>query len=366
MIFPWRPREGAVARLICDVVNPDGSPYECCSRSVLKRVVAEIESEGYRPMVGAESEFYLFHVDEKDKPTTAAHDFAGFCDVSPIDLGENARRDMVLTLEEMGIEISSSHHEFAPGQNEISLKSDDALTMSDKLVTFRFVARTIARRHGLYASFMPKPVNKYNGSALHIYQAFFREFDNVFYDPEGETLLSETVLYYIGGLIRHAHSFAAITNPIINSYKRLVPGAISPGYVAWSSESRNAVVRIHSERGDDTMVEMSNPDSACNPYLAIAVMLKAGLEGVKNKTVPPAAVSDNLYCLTPQERMERGIYQMPRNLFEAVQLMKQDRLVTETVGEILAQKYIEAKETEWAGFESHVHQWELDKYLPIY
>ncbi len=366
VIFPWRPREGAVARLICDINNLDGTPYECCSRNVLKRVISEAESIGLRMMVGAETEFFLFHTDEQSNPTISTHDTAGFCDLSPVDLGENARRDMVLTLEEMGFEITSSHHEFAPGQHEISLKYDDALAMCDKLVTFRFVVRTIARRHGLHVSFMPKPINGLSGSALHIYQALFRDLENAFYDPQGKNQLSETALLYIGGLLKHACSFAAITNPIVNSYKRLVSGDLTPCYLAWSQESRNTVIKVPANRGGETRVEMRNPDSACNPYLTIAVMLKAGLEGVKNRILPPPPVTDNLFCLTSEERQARGIFRLPRSLEEAVQLLKQDKLVTETIGEVLTQKYISAKELEWSQFQDYVHPWEIDKYLPVF
>jgi len=366
VIFPWRPREGAVARLICDVTNHDGTPYECCSRSVLKRVTGEAESMGYRMRVGAEVEFFLFHTDDKNNPTTATHDTAGFCDLSPVDLGENARRDMVLTLEEMGFEISSSHHEFAPGQHEISLKCDDALTMCDKLVTFRFVVRTIARRHGLHASFMPKPVNGLSGSALHIYQSLFSGEDNAFYDPGNDNCLSETALHYIGGLLNHAGSFAAITNPIVNSYKRLVPGDLSPCFVTWSPDSRNTVIKVPANRGKETRVEMRNPDPACNPYLAVAVMLKAGLQGIRNKVVPPSPVTDNLFSLPPEEYRGRHVVRLPRNLGEAVQLLKQDKLITETLGKVLAGKYISAKEVEWDQFENHVHPWEIERYLAVF
>lgn len=365
VIFPWRPREGAVARLICDIANVDGTAYECCSRSVLKRVLGEAASMNFQAVMGAETEFFLFHTDEKSKPTVVTHDTAGFCDLSPIDLGENARRDMVLTLGEMGFDISSSHHEFAPGQHEISLKNDDALSMADKLVTFRFVVRTIARRHGLHASFMPKPLNGLNGSALHIYQSLFRQLDNAFYDHEGEGGLSETALCYIAGLLKHVGSFTAITNPIINSYKRLIPGDLTPCFAAWSEESRSTVVKVHA-RGDETRIEMRNPDSASNPYLTIAVMLKAGLAGIKNRDMPPAPADDNLYLLTADELAERHICRVPKNLDQAIQMLKKDSLIMETIGTVFAGKYIEAKEAEWARFEGHVHHWEVDEYLSVF
>ena len=366
VIFPWRPREGAVARLICDITNSDGTPYECCSRSVLKRAVGEAGALGLRMMVGAETEFFLFRTDEQNKPTVSTHDTAGFCDLSPVDLGENARRDMVLTLKEMGFEITSSHHEFAPGQHEISLKPDDALAMCDKLVTFRFVVRTIARRHGLHASFMPKPVNGLSGSALHVYQTLFRNLDNIFYDPAGQNQLSETALHYVAGLLKHARALACVTNPIVNSFKRLVPGDLSPCYIAWSGESRNTVIKVPANKGDETRVEVRNPDSACNPYLAVAIMLKAGLSGIKDKILPPPPVADNLFSLTPEQHRRRGISKLPPNLGEAVQLLRQDKLVTGVIGEVLAKKYISAKEIEWSQYQDYVHPWEINKYLPVF
>ncbi len=366
VIFPWRPREGAVARLICDIGKPDGTAYECCSRQVLKKALAEADSMGLQMMVGAETEFFLFHKDERNNPTTLTHDTAGFCDLSPVDLGENARRDMVLILEEMGYEISSSHHEFAPGQHEICLKDDDALIMADKLVTFRFVVRTIANRHGLHASFMPKPVNGLSGSGLHINQLLRQNTDNAFFAPQGERQLSETALFYVGGLLKHARAYAAITNPLVNSYKRLIAGDCSPCYVAWAHESRNTMIKIPVTRGDKTRVEMRNPDSACNPYLALAVMLRAGLDGIRNRISPPMPLTDNPFRLSPAECLERGIYRLPANLGEAIQLIKQDELMTATLGSALAEKYVLAKEAEWAEFEKHVHQWENEKYLSVY
>lgn len=366
VIFPWRPREGAVARLICDIVNPDGTPYECCCRSVLKKVISEAEVMDLRMMTGAETEFFLFQTDERNKPTVMTHDIAGYCDLSPVDLGENARRDMVLTLEEMGFEIGSSHHEFAPGQHEISLKSDDALSTADKLVTFRFVVRTIAKRHGLHASFMPKPANDLSGSALHIYQTLFRDLENTFYDPGAAGQLSDVARHYVGGLISHARSFAAVTNPIVNSYKRLVPGDLSPCYVAWSTESRNTIIRVPANRAEETRVELRNPDPACNPYLVIAVLLKAGLDGVKSKIHPSPPVNDNLFALSPPEYRTRNILTMPQNLEKAIDLFKQDALVIQTIGQELADKYITAKQLEWQRFQSHVHSWELEEYLPLF
>lgn len=366
VIFPWRPREGAVARLICDVVNHDGTTYEGCPRNVLKKVAAEAGEMGFRLQVGADAEFFLFQTDEKNYPTLRVHDAAGFCDLSPADLGENARRDMVLTLEEMGIEISSSHHESAPGQHEISLKSCDALQMADNLVTFRFVVRTIARRHGLHASFMPRPINGLNGSGLNIYQALYRDLDNAFFDPAREDSLSETALQYIGGLIRHARSFSCITNPIINSYKRLIPAEFSPCFIAWSKENRNTALRVPMHRENDTGVEMRSPDPAANPYLIIAVMLKAGLDGIRNRIMPPRPVDGDLLTFSADKLARHNVLRFPRSLHEAIGLLPKDKVVLEAIGGYLAERYISAKNFEWSRFENHVHNWEVEEYLTQY
>ncbi|BAF58912.1 glutamine synthetase [Pelotomaculum thermopropionicum SI] len=252
VVFPWRPRDGGVARLICDVYNPDGTPFEGDPRCALKKVLAEAAEMGYTMQVGPELEFFLFHVDQDGNPTLHTHDRAGYFDLTPVDLGENARRDMVLILEQMGFEIEASHHEVAPGQHEIDFKYSDALDVADKIMTFKMVVRTTAQRHGLHATFMPKPVFGINGSGMHMNQSLFKDGKNAFYDPSAPDQLSETARYYIGGLIKHARSFTAITNPTVNSYKRLVPGYEAPVYIAWSGRNRSPLIRIPAKRGSST------------------------------------------------------------------------------------------------------------------
>ncbi|HHW43581.1 MAG TPA: glutamine synthetase, partial [Desulfotomaculum sp.] len=286
VIFPWRPREGAVARLICDILAPQGEPYGACSRAVLKRALARAGRMGLEFRVGAQVEFFLFHTDAQGKPTVVTHDRAGFCDLTPVDLGENARRDMVLTLEEMGFNVSSSHHEIAPGQHEIFLKEDDALAVADTMATFKFVVRTIAQRHGLHASFMPRPLAGCNGSGMHLHQFLWRDGQNAFYDPAGEHGLSELAYRYIAGLIAHAGGLTAIANPLVNSYKRLLPTDLAPVLAAWSEENRSTMIRVPAQREGGTRVVLRSPDPTANPYLVLAVSLAAGLDGIGRGLMP--------------------------------------------------------------------------------
>lgn len=363
VVFPWRPREGAVARLMCDVYNPDGTPFEGCPRNALKRVLAEAADMGYSMFVGPEAEFFLFQVDEAGRPTLKTHDNAGYFDLTPVDMGENARRSMVLTLEEMGFEIEASHHEVAPGQHEIDFKYSDALDVADKVMTFKFVVRTIAQRHGLHATFMPKPVFGINGSGMHCHQSLFEGKSNIFYDPRSEDGISDVARYYIGGLMKHARAFAAITNPTVNSYKRLVPGYEAPVYIAWSNRNRSPLIRIPAKRGASTRLELRNPDPSCNPYLAFAVMLKAGLDGIKNKTAPPPPCDRNIYHMTEAERAELGIPSLPASLWEALQELSANEVIKSALGPHIYEKFVEAKKKEWDAFRVQVHPWEVEEYL---
>lgn len=363
VVFPWRPREGAVARLMCDVYNPDGTPFDGCPRNALKKALAEAAELGYTMKVGPEAEFFLFQVDENGQPTTKTHDNAGYFDLTPVDMGENARRSMVLTLEEMGFEIEASHHEVAPGQHEIDFKYDDALDVADKIVTFKFVVRTIAQRHGLHATFMPKPIFGINGSGMHCHQSLFVGSKNAFYDADSSDGLSEIAKYYIGGLMKHARAFAAITNPTVNSYKRLVPGYEAPVYIAWSGRNRSPLIRVPAKRGLSTRLELRNPDPSCNPYLAIAATLKAGLDGIKNKIQPPAPCDRNIYHMTESDRRELGIDSLPASLLEAVQELSTDEVIKAALGGHIFDKFIEAKMKEWDSFRVQVHAWEVDEYL---
>ena len=362
-VFPWRPREGAVARLMCDVYNPDGTPFAGCPRTVLKQALSEAADLGYTMQVGPELEFFLFQVDQEGNPTLKTHDRAGYFDMTPVDMGENARRSMVLLLEEMGYEIEASHHEVAPGQHEIDFKYSDALDVADKIVTFKFVVRTTAQRHGLHATFMPKPIFGINGSGMHTNQSLFKDGANAFYDPDGPMELSQDAYYYIGGLLKHARAMAAITNPTVNSYKRLVPGYEAPVYLAWSGRNRSPLIRIPAKRGMSTRVELRNPDPSCNPYLSLAVCLKAGLDGIKNKIQPPPACDRNIYQLTVAERLELGIASLPGSLEEALVELAKDDVVKATLGEHVYEKYVEAKQLEWDNYRIRVHPWEVEEYL---
>jgi len=363
VVFPWRPGNGSVARLICDIYTPDGKPFEGCPRYVLKKVIAEATEMGYSMNVGPEAEFFLFMIDQEGRSTTITHDKAGYFDMTPLDLGENARRDMVLALEQMGYEIEASHHEVAPGQHEIDFKYSDALDTADKIVTFKFVVRTVAQRHGLHATFMPKPIFGINGSGMHCNQSLFLGDKNVFWDSSAPMELSETAMYYLGGLLKHAKAIAAITNPTVNSYKRLVPGYEAPVYLAWSGRNRSPLIRIPAKRGLSTRIEMRNPDPSCNPYLALAVMLKAGLDGIKNQIQPPPATDRNIYIMTAAERAEVGIDALPSSLENAIQCLVDNDIIKSALGTHVTEKFIEAKKIEWDKFRMQVHQWELDEYL---
>ncbi|ACV64470.1 glutamine synthetase, type I [Desulfofarcimen acetoxidans DSM 771] len=366
VIFPWRPRNGAVARLICDVYGSDGEPFSACPRSVLKRVLLEAERLGYGLRSGAEIEFFMFYMDDQGKPTTVTHDQAGYCDLTPVDLGENARRDMVLTLESMGFEISSSHHEVSAGQHEISLKESDALSMADNLATFKFVVRTIAQRHGLHASFMPKPLAGFNGSGLHLHHSLWKEGENAFHAPSHANCqqLSKTAYYYMGGLLEHARALTAITNPLINSYKRLGLDLAAPVLAGWSEQNRSTMIRVPSQRESGTRIVLRSPDGTCNPYLAMAVTLKAGLVGIISKIKPPAAMEEN--------NLHGGLgkiiknYGLPSNLNEALCALSANEVIKETLGEQIYSRFIETKEEECKRFNTIIHPWEIEEYLRNY
>ncbi|KXS50159.1 MAG: glutamine synthetase [Halanaerobium sp. 4-GBenrich] len=366
-IFPWRPeKDGAVARLICDVYMPDGTPFSGGPRNVLKKALKEAEEMGYEMNVGPEPEFFLFQLDENGEATTKTHDNGGYFDLGPIDKGINARRSIVLALEEMGFEVEASHHEVAPGQHEIDFKYAPALETADNIATFKFVTKSIAHEHGLHATFMPKPIFGENGSGMHVHQSLFKDGKNVFYDENDRLGLSKTAYHYIGGLLKHARAITAITNPSINSYKRLVPGYEAPVYVAWSSANRSALIRIPAARGAGTRLELRNPDPSANPYLAIAVMLKAGLDGIKNEIEPPAEVLENIYEMSAAKKEESKIESLPANIDKAVSLLLKDEVITSVLGEHVLEHFVAAKKVEWDEYRTQVSQWELDKYLSTF
>jgi len=363
VVFPWKPRDGAVARLICDIYNTDGTPFIGDPRYVLRQAIDDAETLGYSMNVGPEAEFFLFHVDAEGRPTTITHDRAGYFDMTPVDLGENARRDMVVTLEQMGFEIEASHHEVAPGQHEIDFKYSDALDIADKIQTFKFVVRTIAQRHGLHATFMPKPIFGIAGSGMHLNMSLMQNGDNAFYDPSTVNQLSTACHHYIAGLLKHARAITAIANPTINSYKRLVSGYEAPVYIAWSYRNRSPLVRVPAKRGLSTRVELRSPDPSCNPYLALAVCLKAGLDGIRNKIEPPNPCDRNIYELTPGEREQLDIGTLPESMQEAMQELARNKVLIEALGPHVMQRYMEAKQIEWNRYRLHVHPWELEEYL---
>ncbi|MDI6906048.1 MAG: glutamine synthetase family protein [Thermoanaerobacterales bacterium] len=361
-VFPWRPRNGGVARLICDVYLPDGKPFPGDPRQVLRRMTAQAAELGYRFMVGAEAEFFLFHLDAAGRPTLTTHDGAGYFDLTPADLGENARREIIITLEQMGFEVEASHHEVAPGQHEIRIRYDEALAMADKIVTFRLVVRAVAQRHGLHATFMPKPLSGAAGSGMHISQSLFRGGQNVFHDPYAPDELSRQALHYLGGLLRHARGFTAVTNPLTNSYKRLVPEFEAPTCVTWAFENRSPLVRVPAPRGELTRLELRSPDPCCNPYLALAVVLAAGLDGLNGETMPPPC-EENLCAFNDAALRERGIERLPEDLREALDLMRQDPLVRDVLGEHIYSRFLAAREAEWNRYRIQVHPWEQREYL---
>ncbi|NPV44875.1 MAG: type I glutamate--ammonia ligase [Firmicutes bacterium] len=365
-ILPWRPKDGAVARLICDIYTANKEPFSGCPRYILKKVIKEAAEMGFTMYAGPEPEFFLFETDEKGRPTTITNDKGSYFDLSPVDLGEDARRDIVLALQEMGFEIETSHHEVAPGQHEIDFKYADALTTADNIATFKFVTKAIAKKHGLYATFMPKPIFGENGSGMHTHQSLFKDGVNAFYDEKGELGLSDTAKYYIGGLLKHAKAFTAVTNPTVNSYKRLVPGYEAPVYISWSGRNRSALIRVPAAKGQGTRIELRSPDPSANPYFALAVMLKSGLDGIKNKIDPGPQTFNNIYEMTEKERIEAGIESLPGSLKEALEYMAKDDLIKETLGEHAYQHFVRAKLIEWDIYRIQVHQWELDQYLEIF
>lgn len=364
-VNPWE-EEKDVARITCDVYNPDGSPFEGCPRNNLKKVLKEIEEMGYSTNLGPEVEFFLFFRDQEGEATTKTHDRGGYFDLLPVDLGEEARRDMVIALEKLGFEIEASHHEVAPGQHEIDFRYCNALTSADRIMTLKLTGKTIALKHNLHVTFMPKPIFGINGSGMHTHISLFKNGENIFYNSNGKYQLSKEALYFIGGLLRHAKGFTAITNPLVNSYKRLTPGYEAPVYIAWSERNRSPLIRVPAARGDGTRAELRSPDPSCNPYLAFAVMLKAGIDGIKNQIDPGEPVSQNIYTMSKEEKISLGIESLPSTLNEALLELDKDEVVKSALTDHILKNYIEAKREEWESYRIQVHQWELDRYLTIY
>ena len=367
LIFPWNQEMGKSARLICDVYTAEGEPFMGDPRNVLKKVCAEAADMGYTFNVGPECEFFLFKLGPDGRPTTDSNDRGSYFDLGPTDPGETVRQEMVLTLEDMDFEIEASHHEVAPAQHEIDFKYDDAISAADNIMTFKLAVKTIAQKNNLYATFMPKPIKGIAGSGMHINMSLADEKgNNIFADDSDPSGLSKEAYHFIAGLMKHACGLAAITNPLVNSYKRLVPGYEAPIYVAWSATNRSPLIRIPSARGNSTRIELRNPDPSATPHLALAVCLAAGLDGIKNKLEVTESVDCNLFEMDEKERIAAGVGTLPTRLIDSIELLKKDEVICEALGEHIVTKYTEAKLKEWEEYSTSVSKWELDEYLEKY
>ena len=363
-IFPWGDENGAVAGLICDVYTTEGKPFAGDPRSNLKKALKHMNNFGFSSFnLGPEPEFFLFKMDEHGNPTLEVNDKGGYFDLAPTDLADNTRREIVNVLTQMGFEVEASHHECAVGQHEIDFKYDEALQTADNIMTFKLAVKTIAKRHGLFASFMPKPKYGINGSGMHINMSLSKDGHNIFRDPDGKMGLSKEAYYFIGGIMKHMKGVTPIMNPLVNSYKRLVPGYEAPCYIAWSATNRSPLIRIPASRGEETRVELRSPDPAANPYLALAVCLAAGIDGIRNKIEPPEEVPENVYELKEEEKASRGIESLPADLHAAICELQKDAFIKEVLGEHISSKLIEAKEAEWMQYRTQVTGWEIEEYL---
>lgn len=367
LIFPWNQEMGKAARMICDVYTAEGEPFMGDPRNVLKKVCNEAADMGYTFNVGPECEFFLFKLGPDGRPTTDSNDRGSYFDLGPTDPGESVRQEMVLTLEDMDFEIEASHHEVAPAQHEIDFKYDDAVSAADNIMTFKLAIKTIAQKNNLYATFMPKPIKGIAGSGMHINMSLAdKNGKNIFADADDPMGLSKEAYHFIAGLMKHANGMAAITNPLVNSYKRLVPGYEAPIYVAWSATNRSPLIRIPSARGNSTRVELRNPDPSATPHLALAVCLAAGLDGIRNKLEVTESVDCNLFEMDEDERIAAGVGTLPNRLIDAVEHLKKDKVICDVLGEHIVTKYTEAKIKEWKEYSTSVSKWELDEYLEKY
>ena len=365
-VFPWGDPDHRICRLICNVSRPDDTEFDGDPRTVLRRVIARASSMGYTMNAGMEAEFFLFRPGASGEATTTTHDVGGYFDLAPADLGEEARRAMVAVLEQMGFEVEAAHHEVAHGQHEIDFRYADALTTADNIATFRFVVKHVAQQFGLLASFMPKPIFGQNGSGMHTHQSLFRAKENAFWEEKAEWQLSKVALHYIGGLLKHARGMCAITNPLVNSYKRLVPGYEAPVNVAWSMRNRSPLIRVPDRRGVGTRVELRMPDPAANPYLALAVMLAAGLDGLETSADWREPVNENIWEMSFRERRRLRIDDLPHDLNEALDELEKDEVIKAALGEHVTRHFVEAKRQEWRDYITQVSAWELDSYLAKY
>lgn len=365
-ILPWEDGRGRIARVICDVTLPDGSPFAGCPRTALRQVVDGAQARGLTPVLGPEIEFFLFHRNEDGSPSTATQDTGGYFDLTPMHRGEECRGRIVNAMEEMDYPVEAAHHEVAPGQHEIDFRPAGAVQVADTIATFRLVARKIALEYDLHATFMPKPLDGRNGSGMHVHQSLLRGGANVFHNPDHPLELSETALQYIAGLLRHAKGMCAVTNPLVNSYKRLVPGFEAPTNIVWSENNVSPLARVPARRGDSTRVELRMPDPSCNPYLALAAMIAAGLDGIENGSDPGEPVNKDVFKLSHRERRRLRIDELPIDLREAVKELKKDDTITGALGEGILTRLVEAQLAAWQEYTATVHTWELDQYLGRY
>ncbi|WP_423924756.1 type I glutamate--ammonia ligase [Candidatus Palauibacter sp.] len=362
-VFPWGNQEARVAQVYCEVRRPYNKPFGGCPRAALKRVVARAESMGFKMYAGVEAEFFLFNKNEDGSCNMVTHDTGGYFDLTPSDLAERARREMVTAMEAMGIDIEAAHHEVAEGQHEIDYKYGEALRTADDLITFKFIVRNVALAHGLHATFMPKPIFGANGSGMHTHQSLFADGKNIFHDADADYELSDVMLHYIGGLKKHARAIAAVSNPIVNSYKRLVPGYEAPISIAWSQRNRSPMIRIPDQRGMGTRAEFRMPDPACNGYLALAVQLAAGLDGIENKIDPGPPLDTNVWRLSDEERERIGLEVLPANLGEAVAELEANEVMKDALGDHIFEQFVSRKKAEWSEYVAQVSEWEIDQYI---
>ncbi|PWR73988.1 type I glutamate--ammonia ligase [Methanospirillum lacunae] len=362
-ILPWRPSEKKVARFICDVYTYGDKPFEGDPRYVLKKNLEEAKKLGYTFNTGPELEFFVFQRDEEDNPTTKFVDHGGYFDLAPNDKAEDLRREIVLALTDMGFEIEASHHEVADSQHEIDFKYGDALAVADKVITFKFAAKTLALLNDMHITFMPKPIARINGTGMHCHGSLSKDGKNTFFDAKADKQLSETALYYIGGLMKHAKAIARLGNPTINSYKRLVPGYEAPVYITWSAANRSAMIRVPAARGNSTRAELRSPDPTCNPYLLFAAMIAAGIDGVKNKIMPPAPTDVNIYHLSEEERVKLGIEMLPGSLKEANDELLKDKVICDALGKHVVDNLTEIAIAETDDYRLTVHPWEIERYI---
>lgn len=365
-IHPWDQEKGKVARLICDVYKPDGNPFEGDPRFILRNALKHAQEMGYTFNVGPECEFYLMKTDANGRPVLDSYDEGGYFDLGPNDVGEDVRKYIVLALEDLGFEIEASHHECGPAQHEIDFKYAEALTAADNIMTFKYAVKTISEKHGMYATFMPKPFYGVAGNGMHLNMSLTKDKTNAFVDESDKNGLSKEAYSFMAGIMKHIEGITIITNPLINSYKRLVPDFEAPLYIAWSARNRSPLFRVPTSGGQSTRIELRNPDPSANPYLALALCLEAGLEGIRQGMTPPAPVDKNIFEMSKRELTRSGIHMLPLNMYEAIRKAEKDGFIREVLGNHIFERYITAKKHEWSEYSQRISDWEIQKYLLKY